>query len=152
MTDLAKASASPIDYTLPDGNKVSLHPISLRGWGRIERWMRETVLNAAKESLKDRSLTELQMRVIMRAAHAQASSISLANRDALGGLLMSFDGMLNILATSLRMGGMKADEDSVAEMVDNSMEVLSDMAEKVLDASFPDTAAKNTLMDSDSKN
>jgi len=76
MTSLGKATAAPVDFDL-HGDTVQLYPLRMRDWGRIEQWMRTSIINATIESLRDADFTESEKREIIRLGQQEAERLCL---------------------------------------------------------------------------
>jgi len=142
MATLADAVGAPVTIEA-GGRSWELHPLRLRDWGRLERWMRDEVIRAATEVLKDADLDEARMGIVMREAHRQAAAMSIQSADAMQGLLSSLGGMLKIIYLSLRHGEPNLTEAEFDDRLGYDIRTLATLAERVFEISFPEQAGES---------
>ncbi len=148
-TKLDKAVAAPVDIKLC-GTKVTVYPLRLREWGRLERWMRQEIITAAKDTmLSDTSLRENAMRIIMSEATKSATGISVISKVARDGMLQSLGAMRQIIwlslykgNESLRDGKRELNIEIVDDLIGADFEAMAECVEAIFDLSLPDQSGK----------
>lgn len=134
MADLMKATAAPIPLTV-GAEKFEMHPLRLRHWGRLEAWLRQQVIDLARDSIADAgdALSPQDKRTVMLAAFDKAASVCLAglsDDSAVKSLMLSTDSGAYALWLSLRQGDSKMTLEKcqdILERVDDPKAVLTDL-------------------------
>lgn len=139
---LADMQGAPTQLTVR-GVEIQVHPLPLRDWARFDRWLREETMRMCLRAADEAPLA--QRGDFIREAVGAATGVSIANPDALRGMLGSIGGMLKVIFASLRRGGNEAlmtnrkalTEDDVDRFLGNDMEAMATIAETVVALSFP---------------
>jgi hypothetical protein len=142
---LARMTAAPVKGTL-NGKPVELCPLTLGDWGKIEQHMRQQIMSAAASACI--GIPPDRARIVMREAHKEAASTSIASEDAKAGLFASMGTMLIIVQLSMSKHNPAMSLAVVEEMIGSDFEALAKMAEVIFDISFPGmdkTDLKNPL-------
>ncbi len=150
VTKLDKAVAAPVDIELC-GTQVTVYPLRLREWGRLERWMRQEIITAAKDAmLSDVSLRENNMRIIMSEATKSATGISVISKVARDGMLQSLGAMRQIIWMSLSRGNESLRDgkreliiDVVDDLVGADFEAMAECVETIFGLSLPEETKAN---------
>jgi len=94
-------TAASAEVSTHDGRTVTVGPITNRDIDRFEQWMRDSIVNAGKASIRDVGLTEPEMRIIMSEAY-KASARCVIGSDEGNAMLNSSAGQLRLTYLSLR--------------------------------------------------
>lgn len=154
MMDAATATGAPVERDV-NGETVLFFPLRFLEWGRLEQWMRDQVISAAKNSIRgDTELTRDDKMAIMMSAHKSAMQLSLMScfksaaakktqDEALdaAAYLESFEGMLRVCWLSARGTGVdEGPRFALAEFdkkLNQNLSLLTELYVDVLELSLP---------------
>ena len=132
MTNAADATAAPVEFKAKD-RTLMLYPLDIEDYGWLERSMQSAVIERARDSIKDRELSELDKRVIMSEAHKTAARLTFSD-DGAQEVMECVDGLLKIAFLSLRKGDSNIKEKEVAKLFANGRE-LAEAVRKIMEIS-----------------
>ncbi len=158
MESLTKMTAVPKEVEV-GSQKEMLYPLRFMEWGCLEQWMRSTIIDAAKATIKDADRKEAI--IVMRSANHAAAKISVMqclraglDLDDTGSYLRSFEGMLRTLQLALRTSSAK-DAKSKYTLSELDERLAGDITQlnllflDVMEASFPSVDIKLTDSEED---
>jgi len=146
MQSIAKATGAPVRREI-GGKPYDVYPLTWLAIGRLEGWMRQTLLSASAAAMGDVPMKHADKRIFAREAHAQATLISVTDKDAAQGLLGTLSGLLHVTHLSLQRGDAKLTLEQVEDLFDGDMNDMMAVASQVMDLTFPgalDEAAGKT--------
>jgi len=98
---LGDVTSAPVDTTV-GGRSYTLSPLMLRDFGRIEQWMRECIITAARQVIRDTpegERTPDEIAYVMDGAYRETSRVGWMKTPE---MLLSGEGALRVLWLSLR--------------------------------------------------
>lgn len=143
VTTLADVSAAPVELEIL-GRTIFVHPLRLRDWGYLDRYLREEIVRAARAASGDAAPAEYA--AIMKAAFQAVKGVAFDSEEGAAGMLASIGGMLRVVWLSLRQsdnewlaGNSKAGVEmvDVEEFLGSNLAVLAQVAVKAIGLSFP---------------
>jgi len=146
MVEVSDATASPIDFEIGD-KTIKLHPLRLKHWGLIERWMRQEMLSSASRVIVEQRdiLTEPEKRIIIDEAYKSGKQISILQSFASEAMMQSLSGLRQIISYSVCQNN-KLTINDVDDLFGVNFDLMTNAFEKIMDISLPD----NDSTDNDS--
>jgi len=145
MTDLAKASGASTDFEV-NGTTLQLNPLRFRDWGKLENWMRSSVISAARLSVADlpddeamptiRSATLVSTKINIMQIFQKTQSRDQENKSL--DLLQTFEGMLRTVQVSVRKS-QELSLDALEDIFEGDIALLAEAFGEIMSLSFPNT-------------
>lgn len=120
-TPISAATAAPIEISI--GNKEwKLAPITLKGFGELEQWMRSKIVSVAREAasgLSSEEYTLLIRTALDKAAHIclMAAKKGTKEKEEIDSLMSSIDGIIKIISLSAKRNHPNITDDEVMEII-----------------------------------
>ena len=140
MTSVADMTAAPIEREI-GGKTIALHPLSWITLGRLENWLRESMLAASAAALRQTiGLTHADKRIWVREAHAQTMQVTLLDEAAMGMCVGSIAGMTRVLHAAVLPGRPNTTIDDIQSLFGSDPGMMAEVALEVWALTFPDAA------------